>query len=198
MLPRMTDPRIQQVLDFWFAPEGDPMHLQSRPVWFRKDDAFDDAIRSRFGALISDALAGQLDEWAGSRAGAIARIVVLDQFTRNVFRSTARAFAGDAQALAAARSIVASRQDRSLPGAHRIFVYLPFEHAEDMAMQDECVRLMQGLAADEPRFGDLVSYAEKHRVIVQRFGRFPHRNALLRRASTPEELAFLEQPGSSF
>jgi len=194
----MMDKHIQQVLDFWFAPEGDAMHLQSRPEWFRKDDTFDAAIRSTFGGLIEDALACGLAHWTGSRAGAVARIVVLDQFTRNAFRNTARAFAGDAQALAAARSLVASGDDRSLPGAHRMFAYLPFEHAEDLAMQDECVRLMQGLAADEPSFANLVSYAEKHRVIVQRFGRFPHRNALLGRASTPEELAFLEQPGSSF
>jgi uncharacterized protein (DUF924 family) len=198
MVLRMMDKHIQQVLDFWFAPEGDPMHLQSRPEWFRKDDAFDAAIRSTFGSLIEDALAGRLDHWASSRAGAVARIVVLDQFTRNTFRNTARAFAGDAQALAAARSLVASGDDRVLPGVHRMFVYLPFEHAEDMAMQDECVRLMQRLAADETRFADLVTFAEKHRVIVQRFGRFPHRNASLGRASTPDELAFLEQPGSGF
>jgi uncharacterized protein (DUF924 family) len=194
----MSDHDIRQVLEFWFAPEGDPMHLQSRPEWFRKDDAFDAAIRSQFGPLIEDALAGRLDHWSARSAGAVARIVVLDQFTRNVFRNTARAFAGDGLALAAARRLVSSGEDRVLPGAQRMFVYLPFEHAEDLAMQDECVRLMQALAADEPRFADLVSYAEKHRVIIQRFGRFPHRNALLARASTPDELAFLEQPGSSF
>lgn len=194
----MSDDSIRRVLEFWFAPEGDPAHLQSRPEWFRKDDAYDAAIRTQFGALIEDALAGRLDHWGSSNAGAVARIVVLDQFTRNVFRNTARAFAGDPLALAAARLLVASGTDRSLPGAYRMFVYLPFEHAEDLAMQDECVRLMQGLAADEPRFTDLVGYAEKHRVIVQRFGRFPHRNALLGRQSTPEELTFLQQPGSSF
>jgi len=194
----MEDTRIQQVLDFWFAPEGDPMHLKSRPQWFRKDDAFDAEIRQHFGSLLDEALAGRFGHWADSRAGAVARIVVLDQFTRNVFRGTARAFAGDALALAAARAFVSSGLDRSLPGAQRMFVYLPFEHAEDLAMQDNCVRLMQGLAADEPDFVDLVAYAEKHRVIVQRFGRFPHRNALLGRGSTPDEVAFLEQPGSGF
>jgi uncharacterized protein (DUF924 family) len=194
----MSDDAIRQVLEFWFAPRSDPAHFQSRPEWFRKDDIFDASIRSQFGLLIEDALAGRLDHWSSSNEGAVARIVVLDQFTRNVFRDTARAFAGDAQALAAARSLVASGEDRGLPGAHRMFVYLPFEHTEDMAMQDECLRLMQSLAADEPRFADLVPYAERHREIVKRFGRFPHRNALLGRASTSDELVFLEQPGSSF
>jgi uncharacterized protein (DUF924 family) len=194
----MTDPRIRHVLDFWFRPENDPMHLQPRPEWFRKDAAFDASIRDGFGTLIEEALAGRIDDWSSTEQGTVARIVVLDQFTRNVFRDTARAFAGDAQALAAAKALVASGRDRVLPAAHRMFVYLPFEHAEDLGLQDECVRLMQALGAADGRFGDLVGYAEKHRVIIRRFGRFPHRNALLGRSSTPDELEFLKQPGSSF
>lgn len=196
--PPMVDSRVREVMDFWFAPKGDPEHNKTRVAWFKKDDAFDAEIRDRFAALIEEALAGQLDHWREDPTSAVAQIVVLDQFPRNAFRGTARAFAGDALALSAAKSLVARRADRALPGVHRQFVYLPFEHAEDLAAQDECVRRFRALAADEPEHADLITWAERHRAIIARFGRFPHRNALLGRASTPEEEAFLREPGSSF
>ena len=123
---------------------------------------------------------------------------MLDQFTRNVFRDTPRAFAGDARALAAAQALVASGADRGLPGVQRQFVYLPFEHAESIALQDEAQRLFMQLAADHPEQAGLVEWADKHRVIIERFGRFPHRNLVLGRVSTAEELEFLKQPGSGF
>ena len=194
----MTQTCPQEVMDFWFAAPGDPHHNKTRAEWFRKDEAFDAQIRSRFGALIEEALAGGLSNWRATTAGAVAQIIVLDQFTRNAYRDTARAFAGDAQALATARELVTAGADRMLPGVRRQFVYLPFEHAENLAMQDECLRLFTELARDEPQLGDLVVWAERHRAIIARFGRFPHRNAILGRTSTPQEEEFLREPGSSF
>lgn len=190
--------RPDDVLDFWFAPPGDPEHNRTRAVWFKKDDAFDAVIRKRFGGVIDLALAGALANWRATVDGAVAEIVVLDQFTRNAFRNTARAFAGDAAALASARALVTSGADRTLPGVRRQFVYLPFEHAEDLATQEESLRLFRGLAKDDPALADLVVWAERHHAVVARFGRFPHRNAILGRTSTPQEEAFLREPGSSF
>ena len=123
---------------------------------------------------------------------------MLDQFTRNVFRDTPRAFAGDARALQAARALVAGGADRGLLAVQRQFIYLPFEHAESPALQDEALRLFEQLAADHPEQAGLVEWADKHRVIIERFGRFPHRNLVLGRVSTAEEIEFLKQPGSGF
>ena len=197
-LTNAIDGEAQSVLDFWFLPAGDPGHGASRAEWFRKDEAFDRAIAARFGALIERGLAGALDAWRATPRGALAEIVVLDQFTRNVFRGTPKAFAGDARALAAARALVAAGADRGLPAVARQFAYLPFEHAEDRAMQEEAMRLFASLAAEHPEQADLLRWAAAHRDIVARFGRFPHRNLVLGRVSTAEELAFLQQPGSSF
>lgn len=187
----------QSVLDFWFAPKGEAEHNRSRAVWFKKDNTFDAAIRTRFGVLIERALDGAIAQWNATPDGAVAEIVVLDQFTRNAYRDTPRAFAGDARALAAARTLIATGADRALPGVRRQFAYLPFEHAEDLATQEESVRLFKQLARDDPQ-ADIVAYAERHHAIIARFGRFPHRNAILGRESTPEEQAFLREPGSSF
>lgn len=188
----------QAVLDFWFGPPDDPQHGQPRAAWFRKDPAFDASIRERFGALIESALAGALAGWAADAHAALARVIVLDQFTRNSFRDTARAFAGDALALAAAQAMVAAGQDRALTGVERQFVYLPFEHAESLAEQQRALVLFGQLEADEPTLAGLREWAQKHHDIVARFGRFPHRNAALGRSSTAEELAFLQTPGSGF
>jgi uncharacterized protein (DUF924 family) len=189
------------VLDFWFGPPDDPGHAQSRAQWFQKDDAFDALIGQRFGPLIERALVGGIDDWLTRPVDplpALARVIVLDQFTRNVFRGTARAFAGDAMALQTARALVASGADRALTGVQRQFAYLPFEHAEDLSHQRTAVQLYQQLAADDPARADLVVWAQKHLDVVARFGRFPHRNVALGRASTAEEAAFLLTPGSGF
>ena len=198
-LPTLPD-EARGVLDFWFGPPDDPGHTATRAEWFRKDPAFDARIRDRFGPLIGAALRGERDHWLTPFAPlpALALVIVLDQFTRNTGRDTAAAFAGDARALSIAERLVASGFDRALTGVQRQFAYLPFEHAEDRAMQDRSVALFTRLGADEPALADLATWAERHRVIVARFGRFPHRNAALGRASTPEELAFLQQPGSGF
>jgi len=194
----VIDAQAQTVLDFWFGAADDPQHLSPREKWFVKDAAFDALCRERFGALIEQALAGGIAGWAATPGGALAQIVVLDQFTRNVFRGSARAFAGDARALAAAQALVASGNDRTLSGVQRQFVYLPFEHAEDLAMQREALRLFAQLERDVPTLAGLLQWAQRHHDVVERFGRFPHRNAALGRASTAQELVFLQQPGSGF
>ena len=186
-------PLAREILDFWFGPQP---HAP-RGEWFRKDAAFDATIRARFGIAIESALGGAFRDWQSDPRGGLARILLLDQFTRNAFRDTPRAFAGDAGALATAIGIVDTGQDRALDRYERAFVYLPFEHAEDLAMQERSLELFGALAQDT---GDraALEWAEKHAAIVRRFGRYPHRNAILGRASTPEEIAFLGEPGSSF
>ena len=186
------------VMDFWFGRHGDRSRDTPRRQWFEKSDAFDEVIRDRFGTLIPRAIAGELQGWATDPEGAVAQILVLDQFTRNAYRGTAHAFAGDARALAAARDLVNAGTDRSLPGVQRQFVYMPFEHAEDLGAQDEALRLFAQLERDAPEVGELLVWAQRHRDIIARFGRFPHRNAALGRSSTPEEIEFLKQPGSGF
>ena len=188
----------QQVLDFWFgAPDSAEFGTQ-RKAWFVKDAAFDRRIVERFGPTIERALRGELDAWAQTPSGALARILLLDQFTRNAFRGDRRAFAGDAQALAAAIALVGSRQDESLPSVLRAFVYLPFEHAEGLAMQDEAIRLLTRLVATSPELASMLDYAHRHRLVIERFGRFPHRNTILGRRSTAEELAHIATPGTAF
>jgi len=186
------------VMDFWFGRHGDRGRDTPRRPWFEKSDAFDEQIRNRFGTLIPRAIAGELQGWSAESEGAVAQILVLDQFPRNAFRGTAQAFAGDARALAAARALVDSGTDRTLPGVQRMFVYLPFEHAEDLAAQNASLRLFAQLESEAPEVGELSVWARRHHEIIARFGRFPHRNAALGRTSTPEEIEFLKQPGSGF
>ncbi len=188
----------EAVLDFWFGRPGTPEHGRARPEWFVKNPSFDDEIRRRFGPLIEQACAGALRDWMDTPATALARILLLDQFTRNVWRDTPRAFCGDTLALEAAQQLVADGRDRQLPPLQRAFVYLPYEHAEDLRLQDDAVRLFTELAAEASGIDEMLRYAHLHRDVIARFGRFPHRNAILGRASTEEELAFLQQPGSRF
>jgi len=186
-----------EVLDFWFGAPGTPEHGQVRPLWFAKSDATDEAIRRRFGDLVKAALRSELDSWAdGEPRQALALVIVLDQFTRNIHRDSARAFAGDAKALAVARRLVADGRDRALTPLQRWFAYLPFEHSESLADQQESLRLF-GALADEG-LAEPLAWARKHYEVIARFGRYPHRNAALGRASTAEENEFLKQPGSRF
>ena len=191
--------QAQDVLDFWFLPQGSEGHGKQRIEWFKKDDAFDAQVRERFGALIKQAVAGGLREWdeEGPR-GTLARLLVLDQFTRNAYRGQPESFGGDLLALGAARQLVDSGAHLTLLPVERQFAYLPFEHAEDARMQEQSVTLFTALAQEHEGFGEALDYAHRHRGVIARFGRFPHRNVILGRASTPEELAFLELPGSSF
>ncbi|MFZ5509672.1 MAG: DUF924 family protein [Pseudomonadota bacterium] len=186
------------VLDFWFAPPGSREHGQQRRCWFVKDPAFDQEIRRRFLPTWEAAAGGALDHWRGAPAPMLALIVVLDQFPRNLFRGEARAFSSDARALACAEEAVARGFDQQLAPVQRIFVYLPFEHSEDAGAQARSVELFSALAAAHEGFAETLRYALRHRDIVARFGRFPHRNAILGRASSAEEMEFLRQPGSGF
>jgi uncharacterized protein (DUF924 family) len=191
--------KAQEILDFWFGPSGSEAAAGPRREWFVKSDAFDDQIRQRFGTAIDQAIAGGLREWdLEGPQGVLARLLVLDQFTRNAWRNTPQSFAGDALALACARRLVDSGAHKELPPLQRAFVYMPFEHAEDACMQERAVELFTDLAAEHPGFDEMLDYAHRHRGVIARFGRFPHRNEILGRASTPEEIEFLRQPGSRF
>lgn len=174
------------VLKFWFTDS-------SPKQWFTRNDAFDAAIRDTLGPLHARAVAGELDDWAATPRGALALMILLDQAPRNLHRGSARAFASDPAALRHARAAIAAGFDAGLSDDERLFFYLPFEHSEDLADQERCIELCRTLATAQ-----YVEYAERHRNVIARFGRFPHRNAVLGRASTPEELEFLKQPGSSF
>jgi uncharacterized protein (DUF924 family) len=187
----------QEVIDFWFGAPGSAHAGERRPEWFRKSDAFDAAIHERFLPTYEAAAAGRLTDWETAARPLLALIVVLDQFPRNMFRGSPRSFATDFQALAGAQRMVDRGWDADLAPLERSFAYLPFEHAENRAAQERSMQLFGALARD-PACADLLEWARKHYVIIERFGRFPHRNAVLGRVSTPEEIEFLKQPDSSF
>lgn len=184
----------QEVLNFWFGPEDSPGYGESRKEWFQKDGAFDDEIRRRFGGLHAAAAHGMLDHfWKDSPAGNLAMVIVLDQFSRQLYRNEAKAFAQDAHALKLARHALDQGFDRDALPVQRLFWYLPFEHSENLEDQDRAIALIKPLGNAE-----WTRYAEAHRAVIARFGRFPHRNAALGRESTPEEEAYLAEPGSGF
>lgn len=184
----MTLPKswVDDVLTFWFEQT-------KREHWFAKSDAFDADMRRRFLGLHEAVSAEPIEVLTADARTAMAAILVLDQMSRNMFRASPSAFSQDAKALAIAEAVVARGLDKGMTKDERTFCYLPFEHAEHPEAQARCVELMAGLG--DP---DLVKWAEAHKVIVDRFGRFPHRNAVLGRTSTAEEVEFLKQPGSSF
>ena len=186
------------VLAFWFGQPGEPDHLRSRAVWFRKDAAFDDEIRRRFLPTVEAALAGDLAHWAESPRGALALLILLDQFPRNLFRGEARAFAGDTQARALAELVVTRGWNATMAAVEQAFVYLPFEHSESLADQERSLALFATLAAKSPEGAGFLDFARRHHEVIARFGRFPHRNALLGRLSSAEEKNYLAQPGSGF
>lgn len=183
------------MLLFWFGPPSERGKPHKR--WFEKSEAFDREVRDRFAVTYEQARAGGLEHWKAQAADCLALVIVLDQFPRNMFRGTARAFESDALALEAARDALDRRFDQGMLPVERLFFYLPFEHSELLADQDLACELTRPLDAVQPELG-AYRYAVLHRDIVSRFGRFPHRNAILGRESTPEELAFLKGPGSSF
>ena len=182
----------EDVHAFWFLPD-----LAPRREWFHKDPAFDAAIRARFAPVIAEALAGGLGDWSTTPRGALARVIVLDQFTRNAFRDTPQAFAGDERARATAGDAIERGWDRELAPVERWFLYMPFEHSESLEDQDRSLALFRALA-DETGLADPLDWAERHAKVIRLFGRFPHRNAIVGRASTPEEIEFLRSPGSRF
>jgi len=189
--------RFQEILDFWFGKPHEEDYGKSRKVWFIKNPDFDEEVRSRFLSDYARAAAGELDDWKNSPLSCLALIILLDQFSRNMFRGQPQAFATDPQALAAAKHAVEKGFDRELLPIQRWFIYMPFEHSENLDDQHQCVELFSKLK-DYPECASGVDYAHRHLNVIQRFGRFPHRNKILNRETTPEEMEFLKQPGSSF
>jgi uncharacterized protein (DUF924 family) len=185
------------VLSFWFGAEGDPDFGKPRAEWFRRDTAFDAAIGARFGRLHAELAGGGARSWLDGARPALAYVIVLDQFSRNLYRDDPRAFASDPLALQAASDALSKGFDRELTLLERPFLYMPFMHSEALGDQDRCVSLFEALTLEDPSSENL-SYALRHREIVARFGRFPHRNRVLGRETTPEEAAFLREPNSSF
>jgi uncharacterized protein (DUF924 family) len=198
-------PAAKDVLDFWFGTGSDNTVIAQtqRKLWWSKDAAVDAGMRTRFGALVDAAAAGRHNDWAETPRGRLALILLFDQFTRNIHRDNAQAFACDAQALQLAQDLINTKADRKLRRIERVFCYLPLEHSESIEMQNRSVELFSALVSETPEherdtFTGYADFAERHREIIARFGRFPHRNRILGRNSTPEELEFLQQPGSSF
>ena len=174
---------VARVIDFWFAGKPD----EKRKVWFKKDPAFDSEIRALFGDHVAKASAGEYDHLAETAEGALALIIMLDQFPRNLFRNDPKTFASDSKALGLAKDAIAKGFDKSLTPFQKIFIYLPFEHSETLEDQNRAVELCEALG-DE----DYLKYAILHRDVIAQFGRFPHRNKVLGRQSTKSEIEFLE------
>jgi uncharacterized protein (DUF924 family) len=194
-----------EVLAYWFGDNPDDANVprQRADLWWGKNPATDEEIHRRFGRLHASAAAGELRDWEQSPRGRLALIVLIDQFSRNMFRGTATAFAHDALARRWSLEGIAAGHDRTLRPIERVFFYMPLQHSESLADQEHAVRLYEALLDDAPAaaresFENFLDYARRHRDIVARFGRFPHRNAILGRRSTAEEEGFLKQPGSKF
>ncbi|GAB2798695.1 DUF924 family protein [Dyella kyungheensis] len=184
------------VLDFWFDSD-------SEALWYERNDAFDAAIGKRFGDTLEAALRGDLDGWAETPEGWLALLIVRDQFSRNLYRHDARAWAGDPDTQVLALDGIAQGYDQRLAPMQRVFAYMPLEHAESPVLQQHCVRLFERLLAcqpeaQRPRFQNYLDYARRHHDVIARFGRFPHRNAVLGRTDTPAEQAYLATPGAGF
>jgi uncharacterized protein (DUF924 family) len=193
----MSGDELQALLDFWFGATGTEGCDEPRTLWFKSTPAHDAELRWRFGALHESAASGALDDWAGSADGALALVLLLDQLPRNLHRGTARAYACDAKARAVAGLALSRGSDIGLAPVRRLFLYLPFEHSERLADQEESLRLFATLPEGSKRSAWLKS-AQRHHAVVARFGRFPHRNGELGRASTQEEEEFLRGPDAPY
>lgn len=186
----------QQVLDFWFAADAEPF-------WFARDDAFDACIRQRFGHTLKAAVRGDLDAWVATAEGWLALVIVVDQFSRNIHRDSALAWAADAQAQAWVLAGIERGDDQRLTPRQRLFAYMPLEHAENVALQQRCVELLQQLVAHVPpaergRYEHFLDYARRHHDVIVQFGRFPHRNIVLGRSNTAAEQDYLANPDAGF
>lgn len=190
----------ETVLEFWFGPlaERDWPDEFYKARWFTVDPSFDEEVRSTFGEAIEAAGRGEYDSWCATPRGALAVVILLDQFTRNAGRGSGAMYTHDARAVKTATTALDAGFDADLAHAERSFLYMPLMHAEELGPQEACVGHFQRLAAKDPRYDTHVEFAIRHRDIVARFGRFPHRNALLGRTTTDEEAEFLTEPGSSF
>ncbi len=196
---------IDSVIRYWFGESqtSAEINAQKKALWWSKNPEVDAEIDERFSDLVDAVASGKLDHWNESASGLLASIICTDQFPRNIYRGQSKSFAYDRFALGLANQAVAMNLDQQLPLIKRLFVYMPFEHSEELSEQERAVSLMQTLVdqaeeSEKEIFLGFVRFAEKHHEIIEEFGRFPHRNEILGRESTPEELAFLEKPGSSF
>lgn len=190
---------------FWFGDETDQLDdetiaMRQRKLWWSKDDALDAQVRQRFASFTEAAVRGELDDWVATPHGVLALILLTDQFPRNAYRGTAAAFSADQAARRFCRSGLTRQFDAVLRPVERVFHYLPLEHSEAIDDQREAVRLFTALAeaVPEPAIQSNLDFALRHRDVIERFGRFPHRNSILGRLSTPEETEFLSRPGSRF
>jgi uncharacterized protein (DUF924 family) len=200
-----VEDKKNELLQFWFGDDSDDAAVAKiqAELWWGHRQETDELLQARFGGAASAAATELLDHWVGSPRGRLALILLLDQLPRAIHRDTSAAFAQDAKARKVAGQGLESGADRLLRPIERLFFYLPFEHSEGLDDQDRSVELFRELLLEVPRshretFAGFVDYAVRHRDVIKRFGRFPHRNVILGRESTPEEKAFLEQPGSSF
>ncbi|HWB77215.1 MAG TPA: DUF924 family protein [Nannocystaceae bacterium] len=191
------DPRADELLDYWFGPKGGPEWGKLRKLWFGGGPAVDEECRTRFGDLHVQADAGDLEGWRDTPEDCLALVILLDQFSRNLHRGTWKAFASDAKALALARHAIEKGWDQQFEPVQRWFLYLPFEHAEDLRAQHRALELFSALPDDDNR-KIAVDYAQKHLDVIAKFGRFPHRNEMLGRPSTPEETKYLAEGGARF
>jgi uncharacterized protein (DUF924 family) len=194
-----------KIISYWFGDIADDAECAAKQaaLWWQKSEKTDCDIAARFGESLEIATQGGLDDWRGEPRSLLALIILLDQFSRNIFRGTRRAFEQDAQAFDLCRIGIDAGTDRDLRPIERVFCYLPLEHAESIEAQDQCVSLYEQLRdvveeAHRTTFEGYVDYANKHREVIEKFGRFPHRNTILGRDSSPEELEYLAQPGAGF
>lgn len=207
----MRDPAVAHILHFWFGTPGDPEFGTARDRWFRKSEAFDAEVRAGFASLYAEVtrgaggviphgpagLAARFASWLEDPRGTLALVVLLDQFPRNMFRDTPRAFEADPLAAACTDEALARGHDLAVSPLERVFFYLPLEHSEDLERQRRCLELFAPLAA-HAELASFVDYARRHHDVIARFGRFPHRNRVLGRADSESESEFLRQPGSRF
>ena len=189
--------QAKPILEFWFGHPDELSYGKPRKTWFNKTPEFDEELLTRFSRDYQKAAAGHLDDWIDLPETCLALILLLDQFPRSIFRGTPEAFATDWEALSAAQQAIALGYDRQFLPVQRWFIYLPFEHSENLDHQHQSVKLFQQLSHD-PDSAEAIEYAYRHLEIIKRFERFPHRNAILGRTSTPEEIEFLQQPASGF
>jgi uncharacterized protein (DUF924 family) len=196
---------VDAILDFWFGsnPDDSLVAKDKSALWWSKSPEIDGAIRQRFEGAVKRAAAGELSDWQSTAEGRLALILLVDQFPRNIYRDSPEAFSHDSKALAWALEGIGQGMDLKLRPIERVFFYLPLEHSEALEHQEQAVlqfrKLIEAVGADQKGvFAEYLEFAVRHRAVIARFGRFPHRNKILGRQSTPEELAFLAEPGSSF
>lgn len=204
MLKRDQAVAINEILDFWFADIGTEFNVTAQKgIWWGGDKSVDREIDQRFGSMVTAAKNGLLSMWEADHRGCLALVLLLDQFSRNIYRGSADAFSGDKMALDIAKMALTRQFDRLMTPVQRSFLYMPFEHSELLSNQERAISLFKQLLEEVPESGEKtiqssLDFAEKHRSIIARFGRFPHRNAVLSRDTTVEEKAYLEGGGARF